>query len=111
MEKYIEKHGVVPWNREVFLPANEHKAKMGSWTQEDLWGHTLGPLNVPIQSEAVCEVSKSKSDSGTSIMACDWIGTTKGLNVFSWVLRLHLVLVHQWENLRVPGYSVQDQSL
>ena len=26
--------------------------------QENLWAHTLGPLNVPIQSEAVIEVLK-----------------------------------------------------
>ena len=67
-------------------------------TREKLWAHTLGPLNTPIQSEAVIEVSESDSDSQT---ACDWIGVFKGPYVctqrFSHVSSLRLTLV-------VPGY-------
>ena len=35
----------------------EHKLKRWSWMQANLWAHTLGPLNTPIQSEAVCELA------------------------------------------------------
>ena len=55
---------------------NEREAK-----RKNLWAHTLGPLNAPIQSEAACEVWESKSDSETSIAASDWIGAFKGPNV------------------------------
>ena len=62
--------------------------------QENLWVHTLGPLNAQIQSKAVLEVSKSKLDSETSKTASDWIGMLKGSNVTapsgSLVLRLHV---------------------
>ena len=43
-------------------------------TWENLWVHTLGPLNVPIQSEAAIEVSESDFDSQTSQTASYWIG-------------------------------------
>ena len=33
-----------------------------SWIRVNLWVHTLGPLNVPIHSEAVIEVSESDFD-------------------------------------------------
>ena len=48
---------------------------------ENLWVPTLGPLDVLIQSEAVCEVSESNSNSETSITAFDWISTFKGPNM------------------------------
>ena len=38
--------------------------------------HTLGPLNAPIQSEAVIELSESDFDSETSQMAPGWLGFT-----------------------------------
>ena len=44
--------------------------------RENLGAHMFGGLNTPIQSEAVFEVSKSKSDS-----ASDWIDVFKGPNV------------------------------
>ena len=42
-----------------------------------LWVHMLGPLNVPIQSEAVIEVSVSEFDSETLQTASDWISAFK----------------------------------
>ena len=39
--------------------AREAKRRM----RETLWVHTLGPLNVPTQSEAIVEVSESDFDS------------------------------------------------
>ena len=56
--------GQPPWNPEVFFFASER-----AWGEvwENLWVHMLGPLNTPIQSEAVCEVSKLKSDSDPSL--------------------------------------------
>ena len=45
----------VPWNPEIFSLTNECEAKSWSQIRENLWAHTLGPLNVPIQSEAVSE--------------------------------------------------------
>ena len=41
----------------------------------------LGPLDVPIQSQALCELFKLKSDSETSQTASDWIGAFNGPNV------------------------------
>ena len=65
--------------------------------RENLWAHMLGPLNVPIQSEAVIEVSELEFDSETSQTASDWISTSKGPNVgtqrFSGISPLHLMLV------------------
>ena len=52
-----------------------------SRTQEKHWPRTLGPFNVPIQSEAIIEVSEWDFDSETSKMAFDWIGLFKGPNV------------------------------
>ena len=48
----------VPWNPEVFLLTNEREAKRRN-ARENLWVYALGPLNMPIQSEAVIEVSES----------------------------------------------------
>ena len=63
----------------------------------------LGPLDVLIQSEAICEFFKLKSDSETSQTASDWIGAFKGPNVrtqrFSLILPLCLMLVCEQENL------------
>ena len=42
---------------------------------------TVGPLNAPIQSEAVCEVSESKSDSETSKQLLIGSAQFKGPNV------------------------------
>ena len=53
---------------------------MWSRMQENPWAHMLGPLNTPIQSEVVYEVSELKSDPETSIAACDWTGASKGPN-------------------------------
>ena len=65
--------------------------------RENLLVHTLGPLNIPIQSEAICEVSESKSSSESSIAASDWVGAFKGCNRcaqrFSRVSPLRLMLV------------------
>ena len=61
--------------------------------RQNLWVRTLGPLNAPIQSEAVCDVSESDFNLKSSQRACDWIGTSKGPNLgihrFSHI-RLHL---------------------
>ena len=54
------------------------RGKRRDKTQENLWVHTLGPLNVPIQSEAVIEISESDFDTETSKKASDWIGMLKG---------------------------------
>ena len=48
----------VPWNPEVFLLTNECEAKRRN-ARENLWVYALGPLNMPIQSEAIIEVSES----------------------------------------------------
>ena len=48
--------------------------------QENLWAHKLGPLNAPIQSEAVIEVSESDFDLETLKLASDWISAFKGPN-------------------------------
>ena len=42
---------------------------------------TLGPLNAPIQSEAIIEFSESDFDSETLKMASHWTGTFKGPTV------------------------------
>ena len=65
-----------PGTLSFFSLTNECEAK-----RENLWAHTLGPLNAPIQSEAVFNVSESDFDSETSITTSDWIGTFKGPNV------------------------------
>ena len=49
--------------------------------QENLWTHMLGPLKMPIQSEAVIKVFESNFDLKTSQMASDWIGMFKGPNM------------------------------
>ena len=41
----------------------------------------LGPLNVPIQSQAIIEVFESDFDLETSQTASDWIGMFKGPNM------------------------------
>ena len=74
----------------------------GEAKRENLWAHMLGPLNAPIQSKAVCEVSESKSDSETSIMASDWIGVFKGPSAprgSPHISPLLLMLVHEREKL------------
>ena len=69
----------------------------------------LGPLNVPIQSEAVIEVSESNFDSETLQTDSDWMGMFKGPNVcsqrFSHISPLRLTLVHERENLWVSAYG------
>ena len=90
---------MLPWSPEVFSFAKEHEVKKGDQMWENLWAHTLGPLNVPIQSEAIYEVSKSKSDSETSITASYWVCASKEpkecAQRFSHILPLHLILVHE----------------
>ena len=50
--------------------------------QENLWAHTLGPLNVTTQPVAFFGgVSETNSDPETSITASDWIHMSKGHNV------------------------------
>ena len=44
-------------------------------------GPLLGPLNVPIQSKAVIEVSESDFDLEILKTASHWIGAFKGLNM------------------------------
>ena len=72
--------------------------------QENLWMHTLGPSSVSIQSEAIYEVYKSKSNPEISITASDWIGAFKGPKVcaprFSCTSSLRLQMQ---ENRWVPG--------
>ena len=81
--------------------------------RQNLWVRTLGPLNAPIQSEAVCDVSESDFNLKSSQRACDWISTSKGPNLgihrFSHI-RLHLftpplplTLVCMGENFLVAG--------
>ena len=71
--------------------------------------HSLGPLNAPIKSEAIIEVSESDFDLETSKTASDGIGAFIGPDVcaqrFSHVsasplcLSLQLTLVCEQENL------------
>ena len=82
------------WNPEVFSLTQQHDAKRRNvrepldahvrsfqrvWgeTWENLWAHTLGPLNMPIQWEAIIDVSESGFDSKTLETASHWIGTFK----------------------------------
>ena len=68
--------------------------------------HMLGPLNVPIKSEAVIEVSDF--DSETSQTAFDWIGAFKGPNVraqrFS-SLPLHLFVLRSVISEKTSGFQ------
>ena len=83
------------------FPANER-----AWleTPENLWAYTLGPLNAPIQSEAVLRKARVR-------LASHWIGALKGRNVCaqrfsrasSLLQSLHLPLVREREHLWVPG--------
>ena len=85
----------------------------GGWrgeTWENLWVHTLSPLNVLIQWElALFKAPDSKSDSETSIMVSHWIGTFKGPNVctqrFSCVQPLRLTLIREQGNLWFSGHN------
>ena len=56
---------------------NEREVKRWN-AREPQWMHTLGPLNTPIQPEAVIEVSESDFDSKTSQTASHWISVFKG---------------------------------
>ena len=98
---------ILPWNPEVFLLMNECKAKRQN-TREPLGAHTLGPLNVPIQSEAIIELSELRFDLETSQTASDWISMSKGINMctqrFSCLASpLCLTLVRERENVWIPG--------
>ena len=53
-----KRRGNFLWNPEV--SRSRTSARRRDETRENLWAYTLGPLNVPIQSEAVIEVSESK---------------------------------------------------
>ena len=61
---------------------------------ENLWVCTLGPLNAPIQSEAIIEFSESDFDSETLKMASHWTGTFKGPNVCAQRFSRILLLSH-----------------
>ena len=73
--------------------------------------HMLGPLNALIQSEVIIGISESEFDWETLKMASHWISAFKGPNMciqrFSRILPLRpplpLMLVHERENLWVPG--------
>ena len=86
-----------------FLAHEQAYSEEAKLKWEILWVLRFGPLNAPIQSGAIIEVSVSKSDSE---MASDWIGMFKGPNVctqrFSCVSPLRHMLVRKWENLWVP---------
>ena len=69
----------------------------------------LGPLKMPIQSEAVIKVFESNFDLKTSQMASDWIGMFKGPNMcaqkFSHI-QLRLFTLHSFLSKKtfwVPG--------
>ena len=90
-----------------FGSPNEHEAKRQSRTRENLWAHTLGPLNAPIQSEADFEVS---SQNRTFITASDWIGAFKGPNQRFSRVGLCLALVREREKLWFPrvGFAIDS---
>ena len=75
--------------------------KRHSRTRENLWLHTfIGPLNMPIESEAVIEEGWNLNK------ASDWISMFKGPNVCRQSFchaQLHLMLVHEWGNSGDPG--------
>ena len=72
----IPLHKTYRWLHRLFFWVQYHDLRRELWSKsvtlfcENLW---VGPLNVAIQSEAVCGVSESKSE--TSIT--DWIGVFK----------------------------------
>ena len=76
---------VLPWNPEVFSLTDEHEVKRERTS--------LGPLNAPIQSDAVIEVSVSDFD---LVLMC----AHRGSLAFRPPLRL--TLVRERENLWVP---------
>ena len=75
--------------------------------RERTCGCTLGSFNVPIQSEAIIEVSESDFDSSHLRKASDWIGAFKGLNVWPEVLSV----ICKQENTGTQGRWTVDQSL
>ena len=105
---------MLPWNPGVSPLMDEHEAKRlvkkQSQTWDNLWAHMVGPLNMPIQSEVVIQVTESKSDPETSMMASDWIGgkdltCASGLEVLILpceVLILHLFVSEKTSGVHVP---------
>ena len=81
-------NSLIPWGFLTQVWGEEAKSNV-----RELWAHTLCPLDMWIQSEAVIEVSGSECVSETPPKkATDWVVTFKGPNV--WAQRFSCISCH-----------------